>query len=194
MTYRLQNMMLAMLLALTTLFVGIGTLSQNPTSGGYQLFERAASGISADIQLASLENFAPSPETASEYANAPNTGPVKPLVDPSTNVTSAQRTHHILYGDATGGGHLWPGGAGKTPFPQNWDANKIMSTTSDPATNPNLLWKPQTGSGGLYTKSGKPARFVVTDANGNLPVVDGVPVRVIIEPAGEGIITAYPKY
>ena len=25
-------------------------------------------------------------------------------------------------------------------------------------------------------------------------VVDGVPVRVIIEPAGEGIITAYPKY
>lgn len=61
-----------MLLALTTLFVGIGTLSQNPTSGGYQLFERAASGISADIQLASLGNFSPSPETASEYANAPN--------------------------------------------------------------------------------------------------------------------------
>lgn len=75
MTHRLQNMMLAMLLALTTLFVGIGTLSQNPTSGGYQLFERAASGISADIQLASLRNFSPSQESASEYANAPNTGP-----------------------------------------------------------------------------------------------------------------------
>jgi filamentous hemagglutinin len=75
MTLRLQNLMLAMLLALTTLFVGFGTLSQNPTSGGYQLFERAASGISADIQLASLGNFAPSPETASEYANAPNRVP-----------------------------------------------------------------------------------------------------------------------
>jgi len=74
MTYRLQNMMLAMLLALTTLFVGFGTLSQNPTSGGYQLLERAASGISADIQLASLGSFAPSPETVSEYANATNTG------------------------------------------------------------------------------------------------------------------------
>lgn len=74
MTLRLQNMMLAMLLVLTTLFVGFGTLSQNPTSGGYQLFERTASGISADIQLASLENFAPPPESASEYANAPNTG------------------------------------------------------------------------------------------------------------------------
>ena len=125
---------------------------------------------------------------------ATNNVPLKPLVDPSTNVASAQRTQHILHGDATGGGHLWPGGAGKTPFPQDWDANRIMSTTSDLATNPNLLWKPQTGNGGLYTRSGKPARFVVTDANGNLPVVDGVPVRVIIEPAGEGIITAYPKY
>jgi hypothetical protein len=70
MTYRLQNMMLVMLLALTTLSVGFGTLSQNPTSGEYQLFERVASGISADIQLVSLEKFAPSPETASEYANA----------------------------------------------------------------------------------------------------------------------------
>ena len=64
--------MLAMLLALTTLFVGFGTLSQNPTSGGYQLFERATSGISADIQLGTLGNFAPPPESASEYANATN--------------------------------------------------------------------------------------------------------------------------
>ena len=68
-------MMLAMLLALTTLFVGFGSLSQNPASGGYQLFERIASGISADIPLASLENFAPPPEIAPEYANAPNKGP-----------------------------------------------------------------------------------------------------------------------
>jgi hypothetical protein len=68
--------MLAMLLALTTLFVGFGTLSQNPTSGGYQLFGRTASGISADIQLGSLGNFAPSPESASEYVNAPNTATI----------------------------------------------------------------------------------------------------------------------
>ncbi|KZK99088.1 hypothetical protein PsAD26_04896 [Pseudovibrio sp. Ad26] len=34
----------------------------------------------------------------------------------------------------------------------------------------------------------------VLQVYGNLPVVDGVPVRVIIEPAGEGIITSYPKY
>lgn len=66
--------MLAMLLALTTLFVGIGTLSQNPTSGGYQLFERAASGISADIRLASLGNFGYHAKIAPECCNANDTG------------------------------------------------------------------------------------------------------------------------
>jgi hypothetical protein len=119
---------------------------------------------------------------------------VKPLVDPSTNVVSPQRTQHILHGDATGGGHLWPGLPGKTPFPKDWDANKVMATVSDIATDPKLLWKPQTGNGSLYTKSGKPARFIVTDSNGNLPKVDGVPVKVIIEPATNNIITAHPKY
>lgn len=69
-----------------------------------------------------------------------------------------------------------------------------MSTISDIATDPQLKWKPQTGSGGMYTKLGKPARFVVVDANGNLPVVDGVPVKVIVEPAGEGIVTGFPQY
>lgn len=78
-----------MLLALTTLFVGIGALSQNPASGGYQLFERAASGISADTPLASLDNFAPSPETASECCNAPN------------------RTSTYRIGDSDGGPGAW---------------------------------------------------------------------------------------
>ncbi|WP_417812671.1 EndoU domain-containing protein, partial [Thalassospira alkalitolerans] len=119
---------------------------------------------------------------------------VKPLVNSATNVASEARTTHILYGDTTGGGHLWPGGAVKTAFPQSWDANKVMNIISDIATDPKLSWKAQTGSGGLYTKSGKPARFIVTDSKGNLPVVDGVPVKVVIEPAGEGIITGHPKY
>ncbi|MGO6695088.1 EndoU domain-containing protein [Rhizobium johnstonii] len=121
--------------------------------------------------------------------------PVKPLVNPATNLASEARSNHILYGNGPGsGGHLWPGQPGKTAFPSSWNANKVMSTISDIATNPTLSWKAQTGSGGLYTKSGKPARFVVTEANGHLPVVDGVPVKVVIEPAGEGIITGYPQY
>jgi hypothetical protein len=85
MTLRLQNLMLApfflVMLALSTLLLGFGNLSQNLTSGGYQLFGRTASGISADIQLGSLGNFAPSPESASEYANATNKGTW--TVDPS---------------------------------------------------------------------------------------------------------------
>lgn len=35
------------------------------------------------------------------------------------NLASEGRTSHILQGDATGGGHLWPGAAGKTSFPQS---------------------------------------------------------------------------
>lgn len=121
--------------------------------------------------------------------------PVKPLVNPATNLASEARTNHILYGDGPdSGGHLWPGQPGKTAFPSSWNADKVMHTISDIATNPTLSWKAQTGTGGLYTKSGKAARFVVTDANGHLPVVDGVPVKVVIEPAGEGIITGYPQY
>jgi len=37
--------------------------------------------------------------------------------DNTVNLASKQRTTHILQGDKTGGGHLWPGTAGKTPFP-----------------------------------------------------------------------------
>ena len=111
MTLRLQNLMLAMLLALTTLFVGFGTLSQNPTSGGYQLFERVASGISADIQLALLGNFAPPPETASEYANAPNRGDdfANPGTRPgATDAEAGGASYYDQYRKADGSGWDWP--------------------------------------------------------------------------------------
>ncbi|MEO1985232.1 MAG: hemagglutinin repeat-containing protein [Martelella sp.] len=157
--------------------------------------ENVGMAVYEALGIAALKPGMPGRGNAGEAGSGANNVPVKPLVDPSTNVANAQRTQHILYGDGpNSGGHLWPGQAGKTPFPQDWDANKVMSTVSDIATDPNLLWKPQSGSGGLYTKAGNPARFIVTDSNGNLPVVDGVPVRVVIEPAGEGIITAFPNY
>jgi hypothetical protein len=156
---------------------GVVTLGANGTSGKGSTSGDGSNGTLLD-------------EIAS--GDAP---PIKPLINPVTNIASEARTNHILYGDGpNSGGHLWPGQSGKTVFPQSWNADKIMSTISDIATDPALSWKPQTGSGGLFTKSGKPARFVVTDANGNLPIIDGVPVKVIIEPAGEGIITAFPQY
>jgi hypothetical protein len=40
----------------------------------------------------------------------------------------------------------------------------------------------------MYTKAGDPIRFYVVGERG------GVPIRVIIEPDGEGIVSGYPFY
>jgi hypothetical protein len=62
-----------------------------------------------------------------------------------------------------------------------------MHEVSDIATDPSLTWVQQSGvPGTLYTRAGKPARFEV------IGVREGETIKVIIEPAGEGIITAYP--
>jgi hypothetical protein len=101
------------------------------------------------------------------------------------DLTSASRRNHILYGDGTGGGHLWPGAPGKTPFPKSWTEDKIIHEVSDVATDPDLVWRQQTGSPGAeFTRRGAPVRFEV------FGVRDGVTLRVIVEPGGEGIITA----
>jgi RHS repeat-associated protein len=103
------------------------------------------------------------------------------------NLASPQRTTHILTGDATGGGHLWPGLPGKTPFPQGWSGDKVMHCVSDIATDPGLQWVQQTGkAGSLFTKAGDPARFIVIGER------EAVRIKVVLEPAGEGIITAHP--
>ena len=111
-----------------------------------------------------------------------------PAADDLVNLASQQRTQHILLGDATGGGHLWPGAPGKTAFPSTWSKEQIMHNVSDLATDSTAAWTQLTGKAGAdFTASGKPVRWAVDG------VRDGVPVRVIVEPRGEGIITAYPK-
>ena len=76
---------------------------------------------------------------------------------------------------------------GKSKFPAAWSEKKIMHLVSDIATDPKLNWVQQTGkAGNLFTKSGKPSRFVVEGTRNNTNI------RVVIEPAGEGIITAFP--
>lgn len=110
-----------------------------------------------------------------------------PTTNGYLNLANAQRTQHILHGDATGGGHMWPGGPEKTSFPQGWSAEKIMHEISGVAADPSLTWIQQTGeTGSLFTKVGKPARFLVEGKR------DGIDIRVIIEPTGEGIITGFP--
>jgi hypothetical protein len=102
------------------------------------------------------------------------------------NLASPQRTQHILTGDATGGGHQWPGAPGKTPFPESWSGDQIMHNASDLATDPKLNWTQQTGKPGtMFTKGGDPARFYVIGER------DGVQMKVVLEPAGEGIITTH---
>lgn len=92
-----------------------------------------------------------------------------------------------MYGDNTGGGHLYPGKPGKNSFPNSWSAEKIMHETSDIATDPFVTWKQTKGSGGGdFTRSGTPSRWEA------VAIRDEVEIKVIIEPAGEGIITSFP--
>jgi RHS repeat-associated protein len=92
------------------------------------------------------------------------------------NLASPKRTNHILHGDKTGGGHLYPGKPGKTPFPNNWTADKIMHEISDIATDPKVAAIPVRGG---RTKSNA--------------VRDGVDIEVILEAPKKGgeIVTGY---
>ena len=91
------------------------------------------------------------------------------------NLATDARTTHILEGDGTGGGHLWPGAAGKTPFPQSWSGGQIMHAISDIATDP-AAWENAVQQG---------SRTVLVGTR------DGVEIRVIVGGDGE-IITGYP--
>jgi RHS repeat-associated protein len=93
--------------------------------------------------------------------------------DEFVNLASKGRTAHILRGDATGGGHLWPGRPGKTPFPRDWSTGRVMHEISDVATDP-------------------ASRIVGTQ--GSRTVLEGtrsgVTIRVVTD--GADIITGYP--
>lgn len=62
-----------------------------------------------------------------------------------------------------------------------------MDHVSDVATDPSIKWVQPTGkAGATHTKNGAPVRFRADGWR------EGVNIRVIIEPGGEGIITAFP--
>ena len=103
------------------------------------------------------------------------------------NIIPEDRAKHILYGDGpNSGGHLWPGQPGKTAFPQDWSADKVLHEVSDILTNPNTKWYAQTGSGGIRTSAGDPARWISYELR------DGVRIRVVYEPATGCVRTAFP--
>lgn len=89
---------------------------------------------------------------------------------------SEQRRQHILYGDATGGGHLY--GVGKpckSEFPKHWDEQTILKEVELIAANDNLNWEQQRNG------------YYVTEQR-----VGTVNVRVVKARNAEDVITAYP--
>jgi RHS repeat-associated protein len=94
--------------------------------------------------------------------------------DEYVNLASETRTNHILSGDSSGGGHLWPGDSGKTPFPQDWSAARVMHEISDVATDP------------ASTRVAQGGKTVVTGTR------DGVRIRVVIDNTTGEIVTGYP--
>lgn len=97
------------------------------------------------------------------------------------DLASSSRRSHIL------DGHRYGGEAGNTWFPKGWSDDKIMHSVSDIATDPSLTWVQQTGrAGAAFTRGGAPVRYTIEG------VRDGVKIRVVLEPGGEGIITGFP--
>ena len=97
-------------------------------------------------------------------------------------VSSARRTH-ILVGDGTGGGHAPHATVpGKTKFPAGWTDDKIITaieTVANTAANyPNGQFPQAKGPKSRYVAEG---------------TVDGVAIKVVVEPLGGGIITGHPK-
>lgn len=92
-----------------------------------------------------------------------------------SHVSSARRTH-ILYGDKTGGGHLY--GVGKpckSEFPKDWSAEKIINEVELIAANDNIPWRKERNG---YHKTEQ--------------FRDGIKVRVIKGRQNAQVITAYP--
>jgi RHS repeat-associated protein len=92
------------------------------------------------------------------------------------NLASDARTIHVLYGDATGGGHLWPGLPRKTPFPKSWSAGQIMHAISDISTDP-AAWENAVQQGSQTVLYG---------------TRDGVKIKVVVDVGADEIITGTP--
>jgi len=93
---------------------------------------------------------------------------------------SDKRRNHILNGDEPGGGH-GPGRGipGKSEFPERLSDDDVINGAEDIANDPNNY------PGGQIPITGPRLRIEGS--------IQGQPTTVIVEPGGEGIITAWPK-
>lgn len=113
-------------------------------------------------------------KTTSQPANQ-NAGGIKGDFNKASRISQQRRTH-ILYGDATGGGHK--NGVGKpckSEFPAHWDDDTIIKEIEMIAANDNLNWEEQRN--GYYVTEQK---------------VGTVKVRVVKGRNNNDVVTAYP--
>jgi RHS repeat-associated protein len=125
-------------------------------------------GFAAKAVVADVETGA-SVDGEGEVADAVDAGD-----EELVNLASEARTTHVLEGDATGGGHLWPGLAGKTPFPESWSGAEVMNAISDVATDP---------------ASSRVVQGGATIVNGTR---EGVDIQVIVNNSTDQIVSGYP--
>jgi len=103
-------------------------------------------------------------------------------------LSPAKRTH-ILDGEGNGKGGHGPGRGipDKSEFPSSWSDEQVINNIHDVLIDTNSTWKQVQGiSGARYYSNGNPMRWEV---EGNRY---SVRIRIVVEPDGEGIITAYP--
>ncbi|WP_319922734.1 VENN motif pre-toxin domain-containing protein [Klebsiella aerogenes] len=164
--------------------VGLGSAAIFGSVAGQSVIKKTDTGIFSPESIISLQE--------SSRSTGKNIFPVDMFkISPENlkyvDILSPEARQHILYGESlTTGGHMYPGNPGKTIFPPTWSANKIVHAVGDIATSPDTMWYAQTGTGGLYTKAGRPSRWVAWETR------DNVRVRVVYEPANGKVITAFP--
>lgn len=163
----------AFVAVLATILVAV-TASAAPSAGAESRV--GASNVTVEPLVGPPEHIGAGQRLGIEQARVVTvvaTGVAAKSADEFVDLASAQRRTHILTGDATGGGHLWPGLPGKTPFPKDWAGDRVMHEISDVATDRNSIFRP--GRGGSS---------IATGTRG------GVDIKVILR--GGQIITGHP--
>jgi filamentous hemagglutinin len=93
------------------------------------------------------------------------------------DLTDPKARKHILEGDATGGGHKYGAGMpGKTQFPEDWSDEKIIHVISEISTDNSLTWSSPSKNGYITA----------------VKRVDGINVKVVVDPKLKRIVTGFP--
>jgi hypothetical protein len=71
--------------------------------------------------------------------------------------------------------------------PYDWDVDQILDSVAEVATNPNSVWKQQTGLPGSLCTGGRGSVTLVDRRSGRW-----VDIRVIFEPATDRIVSGFP--